>query len=130
MKKQLLLIAILFVSYLAEMINAQCDEPVDLKATSTNTNPTFYGYTGNSPPIVITPNELITDPPGCPISYTCSMDTPFDLCTYNTASVTSSFDTDTGIYTLASSDVTDPPDNTIITLHIMLITAQFGPYFQ
>lgn len=92
-------------------------------ATSIITLPTFYGYTGNSPPAVVIPNELITEPFGCPITYTCSMDTPLDLCNYNTASVTTSFDTNTGIFTLASSDVTDPPDSTIIPFHIMGITA-------
>ena len=108
-----------------------CDNPLGL-TQDVITLPTFYYYTGDDPEMVLTPNEATTDPPGCPVKYSCRQEdlTDINLCEYNTVHTRTSFDRLTGVLTLSTRAPYDlpggPPNQPQV--YLIGIMAEFGAY--
>ena len=122
----LLLKAIILTICLAQ---DPCDNPLGLTQEKT-TLPTFYFYTGDDPEMVIIPNEATTDPPGCPIKWSCRQEdfNDINLCEYNTVHTRTSFDSLTGQLTLSTKAPYDFPGSspTEFKVYIIGILAEFG----
>ena len=106
------------------VVTDPCSEPFGITATSQMfVEP--YLFTGDSPSLDFLMNPFETDPPSCPVTYSCEMmlGASFDLCQVIDEDTVGSFDTATGNYQLKSTDI----ENFAEGHYELEITGALGP---